>query len=334
MPTTPFTFMTRRGWLAAALAALLGVAAPAAAQPAWPTKTLRIVVPYPAGGGADVLARQLAEALGKKLGQTVIVDNKAGVGGNLGTDAVAKSGADGYTLLFTPPAPIVQAVALYKKLPYNPQADFTFVSDVAQARVVCVVNPQLPVKNAAELIAWAKANPGKLSIGSWGAGSQPHLVQELFDKDLGTQTLHVPYKGEAPLITDLIGGQIGMSCASATALKPHIVSGKLRAIGTLGPTRAAALPDVPTFAEGGYKQEVLQLSGPFSLLVPAKTPPEVVDRLGREVVAIVRTPEMTKQIEALGMEPVGNTPAEAAAGYKARLPVVVKAIRDTGATLD
>ncbi|MBN8508905.1 MAG: tripartite tricarboxylate transporter substrate binding protein [Burkholderiales bacterium] len=330
----PRSFPTRRRCLAVALAALLGAAGPALAQQAASTKTLRIVVPFPAGGGADVLARQLAEALSKRLGQTVIVDNKAGVGGNLGTDAVAKATPDGSTLLFTPPAPIVQAVALYKKLPYNPQSDFTFVSDVAQARVVCVVNPQLPVKTAAELFAWTKANPGKLAIGSWGAGSQPHLVQELFDKDFGTQTLHVPYKGEAPLITDLIGGQIGMTCASATALKPHIAAGKLRTIATIGPTRAAALPEVPTFAEGGYKQEVLQLTGPFSLLVPAKTPPEVVERLGREVVAIVRTPEMTKQIEALGMEPVGNTPAEAAAGYKARLPVVVKAIRDTGATLD
>lgn len=334
MNHTAFDF-GRRALLALGAGLACGwVATTAAAQAAWPSKTIRIVVPFPAGGGADVLARQFAEALGKKLGQMVIVENKAGVGGNLGTDAVAKSAPDGYTLLLTPPAPIAQAVALYKKLPYNPQTDLMLVSDIAQPRVVCAVNPQVPAKTAAELVAWAKANPGKMTIGSWGGGSLPHLVQELFDKELGTQTLHVPYKGEAPLVTDLIGGQISMTCATATALKPHIAAGKLRAIATIGPTRAAALPGVPTFAESGYRQEVLQLIAPYSLLAPAKMPPEIVERLGRESMTVTHLPQIVQQLEALGMEPIGNSPAEAAAGYRARLPVVVKAVRDTGATLD
>jgi tripartite-type tricarboxylate transporter receptor subunit TctC len=146
--------------------------------------------------------------------------------------------------------------------------------------------------------------------------------------------LHVPYKGEAPLLTDLIGGQIAATCATVTALKPHLASGKLRALATIGPTRAAALPDVPTFAESGYPHDVLKLTAPYSLLLPAKTPAPIVERLGREIVAIVTTPEMIKHIESLGMEPIGNTPAEAAAGYRVRQPVIVKAVRDTGTTLD
>lgn len=318
----------------AATIALAAAAGSAFAQTTWPTKVVKIVVPLPPGGAADAIARPLAEGLGKRLGQTVIVENKAGAGGNLGTDFVAKSPADGYTLLLTPPAPIAQAVALYKKLPYNPQTDFAFVSDVAQARVVCVVAASLPAKNFGELVAWAKAHPGKLTIGSWGNGSQPHIVQSFMDQSLGTATLHVPYKGEGPLLTDLIGGQVLMTCASVTALKPHLASGKLRALATIGPNRAAALPEVPTFAESGYKQDVLKLTGPYALVVPAKTPPEVVERLGREVAAIVKSPEMTRQIDSLGMEAIGNSPADAAADYRARLPVVVKAIRDTGTTLD
>ncbi|MEJ8821034.1 tripartite tricarboxylate transporter substrate binding protein [Variovorax humicola] len=332
--------LRRRRPIVAAIAACLGLLlagtsiSATAQQQAWPTKVVKIVVPLTAGGAADALARPLAEALSKRLGQPVIIDNKPGVGGNLGTDFVAKAPADGYTLLLTPPAPIAQAVALYKKLPYDPQADLLLISDIAQPRVVCVVNASLPVKNFGELLAYAKAKPGALTIGSWGNGSQPHMVQSFMDLNFATQTLHVPYKGEAPMLADLIGGQVAMTCGTVTALKPHLVSGKLRALATMGPTRAAGLPEVPTFAESGFNQDVLRLTGPYSLLAPAKTPREVIERLGREVAAIVKSPEMTRQIEALGMESMGNTPAEAAAAYKARLPIIVKAIRDTGTTLD
>ncbi len=309
-------------------------AAPSRAADAYPSRPVRIIVPFAAGGGADVLARPIAEALSRRMGQPFIVDNRPGVGGNLGTDAVAKAAPDGYTLLLTPPAPIAQAVALYRKLPYDPQTDLVLLSDVAMARVACVVNASMPVRSFQELLAWSKANPMKLTIGSWGPGSQPHIVQVFMDKTFGTQTIHVPYKGEGPLVTDLVGGQILMTCGSITTLAPHIASGKLRALATIGPTRAAALRDVPTFAEIGYPHEVLQLTGPYAMAAPAKTPPAIVERLGREIVAVMRAPEMVRRIEEMGMEAGGNTPAESAAGYRARQPVLTRAIRDTGVTLD
>lgn len=328
------TTSTRRFFLATAAATMALACGATAAQDAYPSRMIRIVVPFPAGGGTDNLARPLAEGLAKRLGQTVIIENKAGAGGNLGTDFVAKSPPDGYTLLLTPPAPIMQAIALYKKLPYNPQTDFRLVSDIAQSRAVCAVGASLPVKSFKELIDYAKANPGKLTMGSWGAGTQPHQVQVYMDKTYGTQTLHVPYKGEAQMLNDLIGGQIAMTCGSVTAIKQHVATGKLRVIGAIGPNRAAGMPDVPTLGEQGYRDEIYTLTGPFSLLAPAKTPQAIVDRLGKEVSAIVKSPEMTKAILDMGMEVIGNLPAEADAGYKARLPATLKSIRDTGVTLD
>jgi len=315
-----------------ALAATLSL--PAWAQQPWPSRPIRLVIPLAAGGSADVLARKVAEALSARLGQPVIVDNRPGVGGNIGTDFVAKSAPDGYTLLMTPPVPITQAIVLYKKLPYDPQTDLRFVADLAQVRTACVVNPATPAKTFGELLDFARANPGKVSIGSWGNGSQPHMIQAYLDLTYGTQTLHVPYKGEAPMLADVLGGQITMTCGSVTSLRPYLETGKLRALATIGPNRAAALPAMPTFAEVGYGDAVFKLTGPYAVLVPAKTPSEIVERLGRELVAIVKSPEMAAQIDTWGMEVIGAGPAEAEAGYKARLPVILKAVRDTGTTLD
>lgn len=306
----------------------------AQAQADWPLKPVRIVVPLAAGGGNDIIGRHLAEALTKKLGQPVIVENKVGAGGNIGTDYVAKSPPDGYTLLLTATAPIAQATVLYKKLPYDPQADLTMVSDVATPRIVCAVNPDVPARNATELVAWAKANPGKLKVGSWGPGTQPHVVQVFLDKTFNISTLNVPYRGEALVVNDLLGGQVNMTCATVTALRPHIQSAKLRAIAVIGSTRAASLPEVPTFGESGMPYDVLQITGPISLLAPSKTPPDVVNRLGREVAELVQTADLKRKIEATGMEPIGNLPADAAAGYKIRFPVFVNSTRDTGASLD
>lgn len=318
--------------LACACAALLPLAAQA--QASYPNKPLHLIVPYPAGGLTDTLSRTLAEGLGKRLGQTVVVENKGGAGGIIGTDYVAKSAPDGYTLLLTIPGPITANLALYKKLPYDPRTDLRQVSDIAMARTVLAVNGTLPVKTVTELIAYAKKEPGKLRMGSWGPGTQPHTIQAYLDKTYGVDILHVPYRGEGPMVSDLLAGQVNMTVGSVTSLKQHFASGKLRPLAVTGTRRAKALPDVPTFAEAGYPDEPYKLVGPITLLVPARTPSDIVERLGREVSALVKTPEISQRIEDMGAEPIGNLPAEALTAYKAYLPGVLKLTADTGVTLD
>ncbi len=318
--------------LACACAALLPLAAQA--QAGYPGKPLHLIVPYPAGGLTDTLARTLAEGLGKRLGQTVVVENKGGAGGIIGTDYVAKSAPDGYTLLLTIPGPVTANLALYKKLPYDPRTDLRQVSDVAMARTVLAVNAALPVKTVGELIAYGKQEPGKLRMGSWGPGTQPHTIQAYLDKTYGTDILHVPYRGEGPMVSDLLAGQVNVTLSSVTTLKQHFASGKLRPLAVTGTRRAKALPAVPTFAEAGYADEPYKIVGPITLLAPARTPNEIVERLGREVSTLVKSPEIARRIDDMGAEPIGNLPAEAASAYKAYLPVVLKLTADTGVTLD
>ncbi len=329
--TTP----PRRQWAArAACAALSLIPLAAFAQGDYPNKPVRLVVPYPAGGLTDTLARQVADGLSKRLGQPVVVENKSGAGGIIGTDFVAKSAPDGYTLLMTIPGPITSNLALYKKLPYDPRTDLRPISDVAMARTVLAVNSAVPVKTVNELITYAKKEPGKLRMGSWGPGTQPHTIQAYMDKTYGVDILHVPYRGEGPMVTDLLAGQVNVTIGSVTTLRQHIAAGKLRPLAVAGTTRAKALPDVPTFGEAGYGDAAYKLVGPTTLLAPAKTPDAIVERLGREVSALVKTPEMQAKIDEMGAEPIGNTPAEAERAYKAYLPVVLKLTADTGVTLD
>ncbi len=325
-------FRGRRAVLCAAALALLPLAGQA--QDGYPNKPVRLMVAYPAGGLTDTLARALAEGLGKRLGQTVVVENKGGAGGIIGTDQVAKSAPDGYTLLLTIPGPITANLALYKKLPYDPRTDLRPISDVAMARTVLAVNAAVPVKTVGELIAYAKKEPGKLRMGSWGPGTQPHTIQTYMAKTYGVDILHVPYRGEGPMVTDLLGGQVNLTVGSVTALQQHLAGGKLRPLAVVGQRRALALPNVPTFAEAGYPDEAYKLVGPITLMAPAKTPQPIVDRLGREVSALVKSPAFSKRIEDMGAEPIGNLPAEAEIAYKAYLPVVLKLTADTGVTLD
>lgn len=208
------------------------------------------------------------------------------------------------------------------------------VNDIAVPRVVCAVHPSVPAKNATELFAWAKANPHKLTMGSWGVGTQSQAAQVVFDKVYGTKTVSVNYRGESHAVGDLLGGQILMSCATTQTLKGHIEKGALRPIATLGETRAAALPDVPTFAEAGYKDEVLNFTAPIALVAPAGVPKAIINRIGIEVAKIVQSEEMQKQITGIGFEPVGNTPDEALAAYNARLPILLRSVRDIGVTID
>jgi len=330
-PSTP----PRRRWATrVACMTLLLLPLAASAQGDYPNKPIRLVVPYPAGGLTDTLARQVADGLSKRLGQTVVVENKSGAGGIIGTDFVAKSAPDGYTLLLTIPGPITANLALYKKLPYDPRTDLRPISDVALARTVLAVNSAVPVKTVSELLAYAKKEPGKLRMGSWGPGTQPHTIQAYMDKTYGVDILHVPYRGEGPMVTDLLAGQVNVTIGSVTTLRQHFATGKLRPLAVAGTTRAKSLPDVPTFTEAGYGDAAYKIVGPTTLLAPAKTPEAIIERLGREVSALVKTPEMQARIDEMGAEPMGTTPAEAERAYKAYLPVILKLTADTGVTLD
>ncbi|MGQ3000548.1 MAG: Bug family tripartite tricarboxylate transporter substrate binding protein [Variovorax sp.] len=312
----------------------LAVFAATSARAEFPSKPLRIVVQYQAGGSSDILARLVAEGLSKRLGQPVVVENRSGAGGIIGTDYVAKSAPDGHTLLLTVPGPVTANIVLYGKLPYDPRTDLRMVSDIATTRTVLAVHPSVPAKDVAGLIAVLKAAPGKYAMGSWGPGTQPHQIQVYMDRAYGLRTLHVPYKGESPMAIDLIGGVIQLTVGSIATLQPYIAAGKLRARAVAGPRRAKALPEVPTFAEQGFADEVYALTGPTSLMAPAKTPDAVVERLGREVAAVVHQPEVARRIEELGAEPVGNLPAEASAAYRAFLPVTLRLTQATGVKLD
>ncbi len=324
----------RRGPAMGAAIALTMLPAASHADGAYPDKPVRLVVAYAAGGLTDILARALAQGLSQKLGQAVVVENKGGAGGIIGTSMVAKAAPDGYTLLLSTPAPITANIALYKKLPYDPRTELRPVSDIALARTVLAVNPSVPAKTVAELIAYGKKNPGALRMGSWGPGTVPHTIQTYMAKTYGMDIVHVPYKGESPMTTDLLAGQINVTVGTVTTLQPYFASGKLRPLAVTGPYRAKRLPNVPTFTEAGYAEQAYQFVQPMTLLAPAKTPQAIVDRLGKEVAGLVRSEPLNAQIEGMGAEPVGNLPAQAEAAYKTLLPVMLKLTADTGVTLD
>lgn len=309
-------------------------AAGAWAQDAYPNKPVRIVVQFAAGGGSDTLARAIADGLSRRLGQPVIVENKAGAGGIIGADYVAKAAPDGYTLLLSVPGAVTSFKVIYKKLPYDPETDFRLVSDIALPRTVLAVNPSVPARNYQELLELVKKAPDKYTMGSWGPGVQPHQLQVFMDKAYGTKTALAAYKGEAPMAMDLISGVIPMAVGSTAALKPHIAAGKLRPLAVFGTTRTQALPDVPTFAEQGYKDDVYTTTAPYYLMAPAKTPDAIVERLGREVAQVVRQPDVLERMEGLGLEPIGDTPAQATALYRDALPKLMKLARETGVTVD
>ena len=309
-------------------------AAPSGVGSDWPARPVRIVVQYAAGGSTDTLARLLAEALSPRLGQPVIVENRAGAGGIIGTDAVAKSAADGHTLLLTVPGPIAANLVLYKRLPYDPRTDLRMVSDIATPRTVLVVHPSVEARDFAGLIETIRARPGRFAMGSWGAGTQPHQIQVFMDKRYGLQTLHVAYKGEAPMALDLVAGTVQMTVGSTATLVPHIQAGRLRALAMAGSTRAQVLSEVSTFAEQGFNDEVYALTGPISLMAPARVPDAVIERLGRETQAALQEPALRARIAALGAEPIGNLPQEAAENYRRFLPVSMRLVEATGVRLD
>lgn len=270
----------------------------------FPSKPITLIVPFPAGGTTDVLARTLGERLSRSWGQPVIVDNRPGVGATLGASMVAKSKADGYTLLIGAVHHTI-ATSVYPKLTYDFQKDFAPITVIAMVPNVLTVNPRVPAKNVAELVTLAKAQPGNLSYGSNGNGTAQHLIGTQFGNMTGAQILHVPYKGSGPLATDLLGGQISMSFDTITPVLPHIKAGKLTALAVTTDKRSPALPDVPTLDEAGLKG--FNLGTWFGVLAPAATPKDVVTKLNTEMVKIIHSPEFRQKMEEIGANPIGNT---------------------------
>jgi tripartite-type tricarboxylate transporter receptor subunit TctC len=318
--------MTHR---AIALAALT-LAAGAHAQ-AWPTKPISIVVPFPPGGTTDVLARALAEKLTTSLGQTVLVESKPGAGATLGADFVAKSKPDGYTLLMGAVHHTI-APSVFKKLPYDLQKDFAPITTVALVPNVLTIAATNPAKTVADLVAQAKAQPGKLNYGSNGNGTAQHLIGTQFENVNGIEIAHIPYKGSGPLVTDLIGGQVTMSFDTATPVLPHIKAGKLKALAVTTAKRSSALPDVPTLAEAGVKG--IDTGTWFGLLAPAATPKEITARLHTEVSTALAQPDLRKRLEEIGAEPVGNTPEQMGAQIKSDTEKFAKLVKDAKVVIE
>jgi len=291
-----------------ALAALLALPFAAAAGDSYPDRPVRWIVPFPPGGAMDNIARTLGEAMGKSLGQSFVIENRAGAGGNIGATAVARAKPDGYTIMIVANGMAVNP-ALYPDMAYDPVKDFTPISLLAVVPNVLVVNPQrIQAKTVPEVIALAKAHPGKYTYASAGVGTSIHLAGELFAKMAGVQMLHVPYKGSGPAIADMLGGQVDYMFDSITSSKPHIDAGKLVAIAVTTRKRSAALPNVPTVAEAGLPG--YELTPWFAAFAPAGTPPAVIDKLNRAMRDALKTPNVQGTLASIGAEPIGGSPAE------------------------
>jgi len=323
--------MKRLATRRAVLAALLTLCAAGAQAQAWPTKAVTLIVPFPPGGTTDVLARALAEKLQGALGQPVIVESKPGAGATLGADLVAKSKADGYTLLMGAVHHTIDS-SVYRKLPYDFAKDLAPVSTVALVPNVLVVNAANPAKNVLELVAQAKAQPDRFSYGSNGNGTAQHLIGTQFENRTGTRIGHIPYKGSGPLTTDLIGGQITMSFDTVTPVLPHIKAGKLKALAVTTARRSSALPDVPTLEEAGVKG--IDIGTWFGVLAPAATPKDIVARLNAEIVKIVASADFRQRLQEIGAEPVGNSPEQMAAQIRADTEKFAHLVKDAKVTID
>jgi tripartite-type tricarboxylate transporter receptor subunit TctC len=323
---------SRRALFAAALAATLASPTGAFAQAAFPTKPVKIIVGFPAGGPLDAHARLLADRLGQQLGQPVIVDYKAGAGGTVGADFVAKSDADGYTLLLANTGTMVINPAIYPKNPYQTLRDFAPVARTAMQPLAFVVNPSVPVNTIGELIAMAKKNPGRLNYGSAGNGGISHLVPEMFKAATGTFIVHIPYRGSAPAFTDLLAGQVQLMAESIPQASQYVKQGKLKALAVTSRERSNALPDTPTLVEAGLKD--FDVVGFYGILAPAATPRPVVERLAAAFKATLETPEIRTRMVAQGADPAFLGPDAFTAYLRAEMPKWAKAVKDSGAKLD
>jgi tripartite-type tricarboxylate transporter receptor subunit TctC len=318
----------------AALSATCMLIGPAlhAQEAVYPKQAVTLVVPFSAGGPTDAMARVLALKLGERLGQPVVIDNRGGAGGGIAAELVAKAPADGHTLFFGTTGTMAINPSLYKKLRYDPVKNFAPVSLMATTMNVLVVSPQIPAKSLAELVALAKAKPGELTYGSAGNGSSNHLSGELLRTSAGIQINHIPYKGSAPAMIDLLGGRLSMMFDTIAQQTQNIAAGKVHALAVTGPTRSPLLPNVPTAQEAGLKGFDVTIW--YGVLAPTGTPAPVVERLQREMVAVMSTDEMKKRMAADGAEARTTTPAEFAAIIKSDTAKWAPVVKNSGASLD
>ncbi|MFO1306418.1 MAG: tripartite tricarboxylate transporter substrate binding protein [Burkholderiales bacterium] len=323
---------TLRSAILCAASALAAIAPLPALAQAYPSKPVTVVVPWPAGGPSDIAARPMSKGLGDELRQSFIVDNRGGAGGNIGTAMVAKAAPDGYTLLITSSAPIVINPSLYKQMPFDPAKDLTPITNLLRVPLVLVVHPSVPANNLKELIAYIGAQKGKLTYASAGNGTPQHLTGELFKSTAKVDMVHVPYKGAAPAITDLVGGHVPIMFDSTIAILPQIKAGKVKPIAMTGAKRSPALPEVPTFAEAGMPG--FESYAWYGFFAPAKTPADVVAKLNAAALKVMKGPEWQKVLAETGSENVGESPEQFTAFTKAEAMKWAKVVKDSGATVD
>lgn len=302
------------------------------ASAAYPERTIKLVVPFPAGGAADIMARGLATKLSSEIGQAVVIDNKGGAGGTTASEVVAKSPADGYTLLFGTMGTHAINPALYQKLRYDSLKDFAPVSLTHITPRVLVVHPSLPVNSVAELIVWAKKNPGTLSYGSAGSGSSSHLSGALFASLAGIDLLHVPYKGSAPLVTDILTGRVNMTFDSFTVYAPYIRSGKVKALGVTSHDRMTVLPDVPTIIEGGLKS--YEVSNWLGVMAPSGTSDAIIKFLNSALIKSAKSSELRAQLQELGIEVKTSTPEQFSELIRSDMVKWSEIVKKSGAKAD
>jgi tripartite-type tricarboxylate transporter receptor subunit TctC len=300
-------------------------------QEAWPTRPIRFILPFPPGGGTDILGRLIAERLSANLGQPVVTENRGGAGGNVGAEAAARSASDGYTIVLVAPS-LAISPTLYSKLNYDPVKDFAPISLVATVPNVMITQASLPVQSLQEFIAFARSKPGALNFGSGGAGTSNHLAGELFNIVTGAKLVHVPYKGVNLAMQDVLAGNVHLVFIGIPAAAPHVKAGRLRALAIVAPQRSSALPEVPTVAEAGLRD--FEVTTWYGALAPAGTPRPVVTRLNAELVKIMHSPDLKERLAATGTEPLTSTPEEFAAYIKREIAKWGEVIRKAGVKAD
>jgi tripartite-type tricarboxylate transporter receptor subunit TctC len=320
------------GWRAAAVLAALALASGATVlAQEYPAKPIRVVVPFPPGGGTDLMARTVMQKLGESLGATMVIDNRGGAGGSIGSELVAKSPADGYTVLIVSGAHAINP-SLYPKLSYDSVRDFAPVTMFTSGPGLLVVHPSVPAKTVKEFIALAKSRPGQLNYASAGIGTPPHLAGELFKTMAGVELVHVPYKGNGPAYTDLIGGHVSVMFPTIPTAIPHVRAGKLRALAVTTRSRTPIAPELPPISESGVPG--YDVSSWYGLLAPAGTPAAVVSRLQREIAKVLRSPDVGEKLTAQGLDLVGSTPDAFAAVIKSEIMKWAKVVKASGARAD